>query len=166
MAKKLGSNRLANFKHLKEYKNKVLQKLIENENIAKAVGNNSANFLSVEIDDPYDLLYKNIYPYTHVPETNEEEKTFITISFRDFRYVNRKFVAGRIKFNVFTHLKGLMRTNEGLRTDFIISEICEMFNESNEFGIGKLQFDIMDEYYVDTKFSGHYIQFINVDFNS
>jgi hypothetical protein len=75
------------------------------------------------------------------------------------------YKVGVIRFYIFTHVN-LLRTNYGvLRADYIANKIDEIFNQTRDLGIGKLQFEFMN----DEKFtSSHYglcLEYKNYDFN-
>jgi len=147
------------------YKNTILTKLISNENIVKALGNNVANFLDVPFTaNPRTLLFENIFPYAFVPDTQEDQQSYITIMFK-FKKGKHYYKVGSIGFYVFSH-KDILKTNyPWLRTDYIINQIDEIFNESKELGIGELQFNRMEDVKVSNVHSGCYIEYTDLSFN-
>lgn len=161
-------NKVGRFKELAEYKKKIMLSLISSENIVKAVGINNADFLDREFKGySDDLLYNNIFPYVRVPDTNTTNKTFITMSFGRYKLINNSFKTGVITFYIFTH-KDLMHTiYSTLRTDYILSEIDELLNQSRKLGIGKLQFKSMDDFVVSNNadYSGVIVSYEVLDWN-
>lgn len=154
-----------NFSELKTYKNDIMLKLIGNDNIVKALSLNYPDFIDRSITiEPTDLLYTQIFPYKCSPYTQNEQKTFITMKFGDYRLINRTYKSGKIWFYIFTHYE-LMRTNEGLRSDYLINQIDSIFNESSDFGIGKMQWDSMDDFQVNEDFMGSMICYKDYSFN-
>jgi len=155
-------------RQVEKHKNDILLKLMENENIARAVAIDEPDFQDEKysLPNPYDLLYTRLFPYKKVPGVLEEQKTFITLNVSNIRPVNRKFAVGTINFFVFTHVEGLMQTNYGItRTGFIAAEIHEDFNENPEFGIGKLALDAFDDLEVNDHFFGIVLQYQNYEFD-
>ena len=64
---------MSRFSEISEYKNTILTKLIQNDNIVKAVGNINSDFLdTASISNPRELLFENIYPFLYVPDTETE----------------------------------------------------------------------------------------------
>ena len=56
------------------YKNYILDTLLDNDNIVKALGNKESNFLDVaSISRPKDLLFTQIYPWAFVPDPDDEQ---------------------------------------------------------------------------------------------
>ncbi|OPH47743.1 hypothetical protein BC351_10550 [Paenibacillus ferrarius] len=143
-----------------------MTRLIESEELVKAVGYNESNFLEQPIiTDPSSLIYENIYPYRFVPDLNTHQKTFITLSFRGYKPVDGYYKSGLVYFNVITH-KDLIKTDYGaLRYDFIIQKIDELMNNTRGLGIGNTQFHSMDELYIDEKYMGMFIAYKLLDFS-
>ena len=138
-----------------------------NDDISKALYYNQSNFLDQpSLEDPIDILrYKQVFPYRKVPKVEEEMKTYITLRLGNFKPVGNKFKSGLITFYVFTHVD-LMPTSYGfLRVDHIINKIDEVFNETRDFGIGKLEFDNMDEFDINESYTGTWIRYKVTDFN-
>lgn len=151
---------------LEKYKHQILLKLIQNEKIVKAVANNNRDFLDYPVDDPYALLYENLFPYKKVPGASEEEKTIITLSVGDIVPVSHKFVTNQISFYIFTHVENLMRTNYGVsRTGYIGAQIHEMFNKSNQFGIGQLEISRLRDLEVNDHYFGVYLEYKDYNFD-
>jgi hypothetical protein len=157
---------MAKLKEISEYKNTVIEKLLETDEIVKALYYENENYLEQPtLDDPSILVYENIFPYRFIPDTNTERKTFLTVSCRKIKKVNNAFKAGFLTLAVFTH-KELFKTNYGeTRVDKVMSLIDEIFNSSRGIGIGKLEFVEMDELIVNDKYMGAYISYKPIDFN-
>ena len=157
---------MSRFKELGEYKNKIMMCLLSNQNIVKALTYNTPDFSTKpDVDDPSSLIYNNIFPYKNIPLTQNEQKTFITMCFSDYRKTGRSFKIGYIDFYIFTHFN-LMPTDLGiLRTDYILSEIDDLFNEYTDLGIGRLMFDKMNEFQINEYFSGYIISYKDTSYN-
>ncbi|NLK93349.1 MAG: hypothetical protein GX273_09550 [Bacteroidales bacterium] len=124
------------------YKNNIAERILTNNNIVRALVNTDSDFLNQALPnnfEPYTLLYKQIFPFAFVPGINAEDKTFITMAFNDFRYVNNVFKEGTVSFYVFTH-NNLIPTKYGLRYDYISYQLDKMFNK--KYGIGAFSLDI------------------------
>lgn len=128
-----------------EYKETIIFKLIENDNIVQALVNNKPNFLEERIDvDPTSLVYSHIFPYRKSVKTFTEPTSLITLRFANFKPIGKKFRNGDIYFYIICH-SGLILTDYGLRYDFIFDEIDKVFTNSRDIGIGKLElFDVSD----------------------
>ena len=162
---------MARLEEISQYKYKILNKIIDNEKIVKCLYFNKeedTDFLDKQLPTDFNkltLLYKNIFPYSFVPDIQTETASFITLTFNNFKLVNGFFKSGNLIVNAFVH-KSLIRTDYSfLRTDFLINQIDEIMNETRDLGIGKLQFSGMGEYPVNASFIGSWIKYENYDFN-
>ena len=159
---------MSRLKDISKYKHEILLKLISSENIVRALVNNQADFLNPAYPLPENtatLIYNNIFPYRKIPDVTTVQKTYITTRFGGYRKVKNIYKTGTITFFIFTHTD-LLRTDYGeLRTDFIVSEIDQLFNDSRNFGIGRLEFDAMDELDINDSYTGMWIRFKLLEFN-
>ena len=58
---------MSNLAEVTTYKNKIMEALLSNDNIVKALGNDEPNFLdSPVISNPKDLLFTRIFPYKYI----------------------------------------------------------------------------------------------------
>lgn len=138
--------------------------LLTNEKIIKAIVNNNSNFLdNPSPDNIMALLYNNIYPYKHTFDMIDEVKTFITMDFGEYKYVNNKFQSGLVKFYTFSH-KSIIRTDYGLRYDFILNEINNLFNK--EYGIGAFNLTLVTggDFQVNHDYFGSWATYKFTDF--
>jgi hypothetical protein len=169
---------LSKLKEITEYKNKILDSLTTNQNIVRALTYNNKDFLNeisdydnsnqpnISDEDAKNLIYTQIFPYTKIDGLVDKVESFITLSFKGYKMVNNAYKCGFLYFYVFTNIKN-MRTDYGLRTDYIISEIDEMMNKSRILGIGRLRFYDMSDFDITTnnEYLGGYIGYEVIDFN-
>ncbi|MFI2856799.1 hypothetical protein ACH6EH_06635 [Paenibacillus sp. JSM ZJ436] len=153
---------MARLVNLSSDKATIMTRLTDSPELCKALYYTESNFLDMpDIEDPSILFYENIFPFARVPELAQEGKSYITMSFRDFRptRTNHRFKSGLIQINAFTHNR-LVRTDHGvLRFDLMMHEIDKLMNEKRGLGIGKTEFYKMDEYYVNEHYMGQYIAY-------
>lgn len=157
---------MSRFKELSNDKNTIVMRLLESKNICKALWYNVSDFFDQpDIDDPSKLVYKKIFPYNFIPETNSEQSTYITMGFGKFKLVGASFKSGLVRFRIFAHVD-LHRTDYGLlRCDFIAGEIDKLINNERGIGIGKPQFHNMDELYVNNSYNGLIIDYKLYEWN-
>ena len=89
---------------------------------------------------------------------------YITMKFK-FQRSGNMYKLGKICFYVFAHQNILKTEYPWLRTDYILNELDEMFNETRDLGIGKLKVDGMDDVRFSGVHSGSYIEYVNLSFN-
>lgn len=152
---------------LKEYKKKILQAIISDDLLVRAIANSQENCLDIPFLEPATLLYAQIFPYkwtlSEIP-TNKE--VYITMSFAVDRLEGGYF--NNIAFDIYILInKDLMRikTDEGyeLRSDYIMERLEKLFLGSREFGLGKLKLVDVGELFVTTQIPGFYLTFTTVD---
>ena len=146
------------------YKETILYKIIESENIVQALSNNKTNFLDEKIViDPTSLIYNNIFPYRLSSKTFTEPKSLITMRFANFKPIGNKFRDGNVYFYIICH-NSLIRTDYGLRYDFIFKEIDDLFANSRDIGIGKLELFDVSDLDIDENYMGSVCAFHVTDF--
>ena len=158
---------MGQFDQLTTYKNNIGIKLIENNNLVKALINNNSDFLNQSLPDgfkPTDLLHNRIYPYVFIPKVETEPKNFITMSFGKYNYVNNVFKSGILSFYIICHFS-LLKTDYGVRYDYILSQIDSMFNKESDVGIFNLTIDsggdlpVINEHYFGSMISYKFYDF-------
>lgn len=151
---------------LSVYKNNIALKIISNNNLVKALIINDSRFLDQSLPKNFEissLLYSQIFPYAFVPDINTEPQTFITMSFDNFRYINNKFKSGIVTFYVFTY-KSLIPTDFGLRYDYILHQIDQMFNKKYEVGAFNLVINGGGDFHANENYYGSTASYKFTDF--
>lgn len=153
-----------NLTELFELKENILIKLLEDQELLKAVLNTTST-----VEDPTICLYENIFPYKHtIEDTLTEEKNFITLEYASSGLINDNFKNYSITFFIIVH-ENLIKINYNnmtiLRTDFIASRIDDIFNNARGFGIGKLKFAGLQPLIINDSFTGIQLFYNNLDFN-
>jgi hypothetical protein len=153
-------------KELSVYKNKIVSALISNNDLIKALTNNTEDFLDQPlIPDVTTTIYKNIFPYKIIPIVQNEANSYITMAFTNFNLQGREFKNGTINFYILCH-NSLLRTSYGfLRYDYIVNQIDELFNRATDIGIGELKFENMSDFQVGDNYIGCWISYKVLDFN-
>lgn len=128
------------------FKNRVVSKLINDENVLDVLLGNTD-----DIDDPETLLLgKNgsgeggcVFKYEYVPDTQENSKTFLCVEVVPEQTSGDSIAMMTIY--VFAYCsKNLMQTyhrkgQAGTRIDILVSDIDKLLNGNKEFGIGPLE---------------------------
>lgn len=157
---------MGRFAELAQYKQDIAIKLISNDNLLKALTNNQINFLDYPAPkDPALLFYKHIYPYKPITSKFNESKAYITMSFVNFKPVNRshQIKEGDIYFYIIC-AESLMRTDYGLRTDYIVNQIDELFNDIRGIGLGKLELGSMSDIQIGDGYLGAVLSYHVTEF--
>jgi len=134
--------------------------------LCKAIYYNETDYLEQpDIADPSTLLYQRLFPHDYIPIIQDEMKTYVTLQLTEFTPVGQSFKSGFVQFHIFAH-QDLFRTDYGeLRTDYIVRKIDQLLNQSDEVGIGVLQFHAMNPYRLNESYSGYVLMYKTYEFN-
>ena len=142
-----------------DYKNKLMEDLLTNEEIVKLVDN------TVEIGDSKLLAYSNVFPYEYIPDTVEEAKTFICFDVDVQESINKTFLRPTLYIWVFSHKSKLRLPEGGVQTDKLVSEIAKAINGSHEYGLGELELYSVKRFTPVTDYQGKVMTFHAKEFN-
>lgn len=157
---------MSHFEELTQYKNNIAMKIIENDNLLKALVNNNTDFLNQSLPANFDctsVLYTQVFPYKFIPDVVTDAKTYLTMSFGNYNYTNNEFKSGNVYFYIITH-KSLIRTDYGLRYDYILNQLDLMFNK--QYGVGAFNLELGNggDLSVNENFFGATISYKFTDF--
>lgn len=158
---------LKGLKRLRAYKDQILEAIVSDDELVKAIRNNNTEFLGLEVENPGDLLYNQIFPYKwKAPEIPDRKEVYITMSFAVDRMSGGIFNAITFDIYVLVH-KDIMRVDIGerrmLRSDYIMERLEALFHNSSDFGVGRLELVDTGEVFVATDMPGFYLTFATVD---
>ena len=129
-------------KCIREYKNKIVSELSQDENIINALGLNPD-------ESPDDLVWKRIFPHYYVESVESLVKTYLLVEIdipeRRSRYGSTNsdiWVHPTIVFYVLTHQEDMhmdMAGESGTRMDYLAELIEEKYEGRQDFGVGTLQ---------------------------
>ena len=115
------------------YKKKIIKLLIDNPDIVRTID-------VTKVDNPSDLIWKNILPIHRVPKTSDgEAKIYITIDMFAPKISDNLYKEVIIAFNIFAHDNKQQTTDQYCVVDYLQSKVDEMFNCNGSFGIGLLE---------------------------
>lgn len=113
-----------------------------------------------------DMRYDRIFPYNYVPLVTTNAKTFICFIVTAPNVKEGVIAELMLTVFVFTH-QDIMRTNKGMRTDLLISEIDKLLNGSINYGLGKVRLRSCDVLQVPVRgYSGLFSTYVVKDFNN
>jgi len=129
-------------KCIREWKNKIVSELSQDDEIINALGLN-------DDESPDDLVWKRIFPHYFVEKTVSEVKTYLLVEIdipeRRTRYGSSDsniWVHPTIVFYVLTHQEDMhmnMVGESGTRMDYLAELIEEKYEGRQDFGVGTLQ---------------------------
>ena len=129
-------------KCIREWKNKIVSELSQDDEIIKALGLN-------DDESPDDLVWKRIFPHYFIEKTESEVRSYILVEIdipeRRTRYGSSEsniWVRPVIVFYVLTHQEDMhmnMAGESGTRMDYLAELIEEKYEGRQDFGVGTLQ---------------------------
>ena len=153
---------MANLEEFTEYKQTLMKAICTSDRIVELLKLNT---------DPVgiqwrDMRYKRIFPYNYVPYTIETAQTFICFTVTAPNVKDNLIAELRLTVYVFTH-QDIMRTDSGVRTDLLVSEIDKLLNGSTKYGLGKVSLRACDVMQVPAQgYSGLYSVYTVKDFST
>ena len=153
---------------IRDWKNKIISELSQDNNIIKALGLNPD-------EDPDDLIWKRIFPHYYVENSESVVKTYILVEIdipeRRSRYGSTSsdiWVHPTIIFYVLTHQEDMhmnMVGESGTRMDYLAELIEEKYEGRQDFGVGTLQLKSDTAGSVNTTYRFRQLVFEAVDIN-
>lgn len=152
---------MANLEEFTTYKNTLMRAICTSDTIV--------DLLKLDTDKPNitgkEMRYNRIFPYNYVPLTTEHATTYICFTVTAPYPKDGIITELRLTVYVFTH-QDIMRTDNGMRTDLLISEIDKLLNGSTEYGLGKVSLKLCDVMQVPCRgYSGLFSVYTVKDFN-
>lgn len=133
---------MAKSKCIRQFKNKIMSELSQDEEIVNALGLN-------DDESPDDLVWVRLFPHMFVPSTEQIVKTYLLVEIdipeRRTRYGSSDsniWVHPTIVFYVLTHQEDMhmnMVGESGTRMDYLAELIEEKYEGRQDFGAGVLQ---------------------------
>lgn len=142
-----------------DYKNKLMEDLLTNENIVKLLDGNT------ELRYANKLAYTHVFPYEYIPDTVEHAKTFICFDVDVQESINKTFLLPTLYIWVFSHKSKLRLPEGGVQTDKLVSEIAKAINGSRFYGLGELDLYSVKRFAPVTDYQGKVMTFHAKEFN-
>lgn len=125
---------MANSQEIVRYKQQLTSLIINNAAVVKLIN-------EPEITNPEDLIYHNIYDFVRVPETIDEEKTYICIKVDVPQVYRSSFLFKQLIISIYiiSHQKQMITEYGGTRIDLISALLDKMLNGRKDIGKKKLE---------------------------
>lgn len=153
---------MANLEEFTTYKQTLMKAICTSDAIV--------DLLKLDTDSPSitgrDMRYSRIFPYNYVPLVTEHASTYVCFTVTAPNVRDDLITELRLTVFVFTH-QDIMRTDKGMRTDLLVSEIDKLLNGSTKYGFGKVSLKMCDILQVPCRgYSGLYSVYSVKDFNN
>lgn len=125
---------MANSQEIIRYKQQLTSLIINNAAVVKLIN-------EPEITNPEDLIYHNIYDFVRIPETIDEEKTYICIKVDVPQVYRSSFLFKQLIISIYiiSHQKQMITEYGGTRIDLISALLDKMLNGRRDIGKKKLE---------------------------
>ena len=125
---------MANSLEIVRYKQQLTSLIINNEKIVKLINEE-------DIENPEDLIYHNIYDFVRVPETIDEERTYICLKVDVPEVYRSSFLFKQLIITIYiiSHQNQMITEYGGTRIDLISALVDKMLNGRKDIGKKKLE---------------------------
>lgn len=132
---------MAKSKIIRQYKNKIMSELSQDDVIIEALGLNPD-------ESPDDLVWVRFYPHNYIPQTESEVKCYLTVEVnipqRRMRYgenSNNIWTHPYIVFRIICHQEDMrldLAGESGTRMDYLAELVEDKYEGRQDFGVGVL----------------------------
>ena len=143
-----------------DYKNQLMDDLLTNEAIRLLLSDDC-----LTVNEPADLMYKQVFPYEYVPHVIEHGQTIICCEVDIKEVYNKTFLKAALYIWVFTHESKVRLPEGGLRVDKLSSEIVKIVNGSRMYGLGTLELYSVKRFAPISNYQGRILTFETNDYN-
>lgn len=142
----------SSIRRITEWKQKMIAMMLEDEDITRLLYYNSPDALSrpkLTEDQIYELVdtgssKRCIYPTRYREDVIMDQMSFIGVSVSNFipqeswRQFSQRYSMGYLYFYILVDT-AIMDVEEGQRQDLLLQKIYDIFQGSNEFGMGEIK---------------------------
>lgn len=113
------------------------------------------------------LVYKNIFPFYYIPETQTEAKSYVVLKVDFPRRIDKMYKNVRVYILIFCHQDIMQVQNaNGTRIDLMSEVVESLFNTRDDFGFGEMVLSSDCEVNINNTYRGREMIFTVEDFNS
>lgn len=146
------------------YKNRLFSAILESDDIAQLI---LGEHYDKEFTDEL-LLYKNIFPYLYVDDTQITQTSYICLEVDIPRTIDFTYKDMKITVWCYCH-KGIMRYSYkgylGTRADILSDMVDRLLNSSNNYGPGRLRLQSSTYFSPSKDFYGRQLIYSCPEFN-
>ena len=151
-------------KDIGTYKNRLVLAILKSNDICELMLGKGYNTETVDED----LIYKYVFPYLYVQETQTETKSYICMEVDVPRTSNFSYKDMKIIVWCYSH-KDTMKYSKkgylGTKTDILSDMVDRLLNSSRNYGIGRLKLESATYFMPSSKFYGRQLIYSCSEFN-
>ena len=151
-------------KDIGTYKDRIISNIVTSDDICSTI-----------LGDKYTggdvsslLVYKNVFPYLYVDDTQTNQESYICVEVDVPRTMDFTYKDMRIIVWCYCH-KGIMKYKyngyRGTRADILSDMVDRLLNSSNDFGLGRLKLQSCTYFSPSKEFYGRQLIYSCPEFN-
>ena len=147
------------------YKNKLMSSIINSPELITLV--NDSYIEDGEIIDANGLVYKQIFPFYYIPDTQTETLSYVIMKVNGLGVSGKIYNKAEVYICVMSH-QDIMKVEDagGTRIDLMGEIIEDLFNGRDDFGFGEMELKSNAEININTTYRGRELRFFVEDFNA
>lgn len=146
------------------YKRKLISSIVNSPDLISLI--NSDYIEDGECVDSENLVYKQIFPFYYIPDTQKEAKSYVIMKVNGLGMKNKIYNKAEVIICVISHQDIMeMKTGE-TRIDLMGEKIEELFNGRDDFGFGEMELKFNHEDEINTNHRCRILKFMVEDFNA
>ena len=120
-----------------------------------------------EIIDANGLVYKQIFPFYYIPDTQTETLSYVIMKVNGLGVSGKIYNKAEVYICVMSH-QDIMKVEDanGTRIDLMGEIIEDLFNGRDDFGFGEMELKSNAEININTTYRGRELRFFVEDFNA
>lgn len=146
------------------YKNRLLTTIMKSEDICELIL--GKGFDKTDIDEQ--LIYKHVFPYLYVDDTQTTTETYICVEVSVPRTHNFTYKDMQVDIWCYCH-KNIMKYSKkgylGTRADIVSDMIDRLLNSSNDYGLGRLKLQSSVPLNISKAHYGRHLIYTCAEFN-
>ncbi len=147
------------------YKKKLMSLIVNSPELISLV--NDEYVTDGECENADDLIYKQIFPYYYIPETQEETLSYVLMKVNGLGVRGKIYNQAEVYICVAAHQRIMkVKHGGGTRIDLMGEAIEELFNGRDDFGFGKMELKSNVETNISAEHRCRELRFIVEDFNA
>ena len=117
------------------------------------------------VEESGDLVYKQVFPYYYIPETQNETKSYVIMKINGLGIKNKIYNKAEVFICVVSH-QDIMKVKDGTRIDKMGEIVEELFNGRDDFGFGEMELVSNIESEINNTHRCRILRFMVEDFNA
>lgn len=146
------------------YKKKLINTIATSPELVALINKNYIDE-SGECVDSDELIYKQIFPYYYIPETQTEAQSYVIMKVNGLGIKNKIYNSAEVYICVISH-QDIMEAKGGTQIDLMGEIIEELFNGRDDFGFGEMELLSNIESEINKTHRCRILRFIVEDFNA